>query len=253
MTALDFIKKCWRRIFPIVHYRLGKYIITLDAREAIQNAISWGDFEPTETKWVKACLKPGDVFVDAGANVGYYSLIASQIVGEKGTVYAFEPSPCAYNSLEQTIRVNGIDNIVLSNYGLSDREETMNLLLRDSGLHSPSFHYNKNYTTFSLGKSVLTTLDKFARQNGIGIIDLVKIDVEGSELKVIKGMAELLGEHRIKRIMIEYNGTWLQMAGTSMEEIDTIIKSHKFVVDSISKFDVMPEELPITNCLYRRT
>jgi FkbM family methyltransferase len=224
-------------------FQLAGYTIYLDQFEEIQSNISLGIFEPTETKWVYEILKPGMTFVDVGANIGYFSLIASSIVGNVGKVYSFEPSLYAYEKLCQSIKQNKINNIYHFNCGLSDNPEDRKLSLRDSKLHSPSFCYanginSRHIKTINLGILKLITLDCFAEDNHIEFIDLVKIDVEGYEPNVIRGMIRLLQHNKVNRIMIEYNDYWLAQNDSTSEKMDTLICSFGFVLENRNIYPV---------------
>ena len=211
--------------------QLGGYTVILDTSEDIQRSIFLGLFEQEETKWVKEILKPGMTVVDIGSNIGYYSLIASGIVGDNGVVYAFDPSAYACRLLRNTIFWNKISNINVYNIGIGAALGMMNLLLRDKSLHSPSFHYTKEYATTSIGEVEITTLDAFARFHLIDHIDLVKIDVEGSEPYVIVGMKNLLEQKRVDRILIEYNDVWLKMVNSNRTDLDALIRSYGFMLE----------------------
>ena len=81
-----------------------------------------GNWEPSETSWFLRVVKPGDTFVDVGANAGYYTIIGSRLVGEKGKVYAFEPEPAMFALLEKNVRLNGLTNVVLERKALSNKQ-----------------------------------------------------------------------------------------------------------------------------------
>jgi len=210
-------------------FNLAGYTVYLNQFEEIQASISYGIYEPTETKWLYEILKSGMTFIDVGANIGYYSLLASSLVGSSGKVYSFDPSPYAYERLCQTIKLNNITNIHAYNLGLSDHPENVELALREIQVHSPSFCTDNLKT--KLGISKLITLDSFAEENDIKFIDMIKIDVEGYEPNVIKGMTKLLNENKVNRIMIEINGYWLVRNNSSPEKLMTLISSLGFVLE----------------------
>ena len=90
-----------------------------------------GNWEPAETAWFLRIVKPGDTIVDVGANVGYYTIIGSRLVGDKGKVYAFEPEPAKFELLEKNVRLNGLTNVVLERKALSNRKGTLKLFIAD--------------------------------------------------------------------------------------------------------------------------
>ena len=85
----------------------------LDTGEAIQGAMAAGAYEPEQTAWARECLLAGDRFVDIGASFGWYTALASTIVGPMGRVFAFEPSPIASDVIANTIAENQLENVTL--------------------------------------------------------------------------------------------------------------------------------------------
>lgn len=84
-------------------------------------------YDYREIRFLKRNLKPGDIFLDIGAHIGFYSLIASQLVGGKGKVLAIEADYYIYQKLLYNIQLNSLNNIIALNYGVSDREEELEL------------------------------------------------------------------------------------------------------------------------------
>ena len=212
MSVKHFIGKHWRKIFPVVNYRLGNYIITLDGTEGIQNAMSWGEYEPKETAWVKNLLKPGMTVVDVGSSFGYYSFIASSLVGDIGNVYSFEPSKPAFDSFLKNVWKNGITNIKAYQLGLGETEGDLELFdsigvsVNKWNIHAPTFvpQYIYAVNDRSMGFTHLIRLDDFWEQHNLGTIDLIKIDVEGFERPVLLGMKKLFEKRLVRNVMIEY-------------------------------------------------
>ena len=89
-------------------------------------------YEPEITKFISQELKPGNTLMDIGANNGYYSILASQLVGPTGKILSYEPNPKTFNRLLRNIRINDIKNVDCFNFALSDYDGVSNLYL-DSG------------------------------------------------------------------------------------------------------------------------
>lgn len=150
-------------------------------------------------------LKTGDTFIDIGANIGFYSLLASSRVGLEGKVFSFEPSPREYWRLLYNIIENKTSNIVPFNFGiaaentladfyLSEKHTGLNKLVSDNSIFFPA----------KTIKIPLIKLDDVIANYGINdIVDLVKIDIEGAELFALQGMQNLLLKNKIKKIVIE--------------------------------------------------
>jgi FkbM family methyltransferase len=212
MSLKHFVAKQWRKISPVVNYRLGKYTITLDTTEGIQLAMSFGRYEPVETEWVMNLIKPGMTVVDVGASFGYYSFIASSMVGDTGKVYSFEPSKPAFDSFIKNVAKNGITNIEAYQFGLGETESDLELFdsigvsVNKWNIHAPTFvpQYIYAVNDRSMGFIHIERLDDFWEKNNLGVIDLIKIDVEGFERPVLQGMKRLFEKRLVKNIMIEY-------------------------------------------------
>jgi FkbM family methyltransferase len=198
----------------------------LDLEDFIQRQIYLGVFEPHETRIVRTNLRPGGTFVDVGANVGYYTAMAANIVGQAGRVYAFEPSPYAFARLRCMVDRNRFSNVTVNQCGLSDAPGTVNLYLgRDSHNHTPTMvaHENSNATSVAVD-----TLDNFGARLGIDRIDLLKIDVEGYEPRVLAGAQRLLQERRIGSILCEFNEHWLSRAASNPEHLEDLMRTAGF-------------------------
>ena len=128
-------------------------------------------------------LKPGNVFLDAGANVGFYSLVAASVVGVAGKVISVEADPFNASRLAANISLSGAKNVRVVNVGLSDKTETLRLGLNDAGNRSGnSFLYDgpKGVTV------ECKTLTDVLLTEGIKKVDGAKFDIEGFEFKVIQ-------------------------------------------------------------------
>lgn len=170
-------------------------------------------YEPLTTDFLLSNLKAGDVFVDIGANSGYYSIMAAQLVGDTGKVFAFEPNPQVLVKLREHISVNGIGKRVISSgLAISDKSSHqvdffISNIPANSGLSSLVLH-EYSVTSGQLSDShkipvTTKTLDEWVAENEVGRIDVVKIDVEGAEDKVLRGMKSLLSLRPPRSIICE--------------------------------------------------
>ncbi len=140
-------------------------------------------------------LGRGDVFVDVGAYVGFFSMYASRIVGEEGKVLAFEPNPLAYRVLLKNLKMNSIKNVIALNVALGSREEYRYLSMNDNRPASETTLMD----TGRNGKRVrvrVRRLDDVLNDLGIGNVRMVKIDVEGWENEVLKGTVRTIERSR---------------------------------------------------------
>jgi FkbM family methyltransferase len=179
-----------RLLGPRVACVVNSMAVRIDILESIQQLMFLGEYEPTQTDWLKECLSQGDRFVDLGANFGYYTSLASKIVGDAGKVIAFEPSPLAGQVIIDMIAKNEIKNIQFVQAAVGDKDGDIDIFMPlGQDVHSPSAFFSD--PTFTRLRVPLIALDHFGPLNDGASIKLIKIDVEGSEPDVIKGLRKL--------------------------------------------------------------
>jgi len=177
--------------------------------------ITYGHYEKYEAELFKKLVKRGDVVVDIGAHIGHYTLIAADLVGEDGKVFAFEPAPDNYAFLVKNVEVNGYNNVTTVQKAVSNKGGTTKLLLNphDTGQHAI---YNGYDDRNSLVIETVTLDDFFKDKENR--IDIIKMDVEGAEMLVLQGMSEILKRNNDLKIFTEFSPTMLRRAGSSPEE-----------------------------------
>lgn len=215
----------------IVEVTLGapSFFAELDLRDRIQYLMYMrGHHELDTERLVARNLGSGSTFVDVGANIGYFSLLASAI-DPHAAIYAFEPLPRNATRLRRNVALNPSSSIVVKEMALSDREGTADLVSADEagesgwnhiGLASASDHASCRVRT--------TTLDAMVRDEGIPLPTFLKIDVEGHELAVLRGAAATLGAKGRRQVVIEINEPCLAAQGTSGDEINALLLGHGY-------------------------
>jgi FkbM family methyltransferase len=170
-------------------------------------------------------VQPGMVVADIGANVGLYTYLLANCVGEHGLVHAFEPNPALFTSLETNCRTNRIANVRLHNVALGARDDTLTLMQArfNSGDGRLS---RRDASTAGGGRSVpVRPLDALFEGRPL---DFVKIDVQGWEFEVIKGMRGQLAGSRPLRIYFEFWPAGLRPAGSEPAELLAFLRQHGF-------------------------
>ena len=174
----------------------GDVLIDLHLKDWVQIQIYFLDyFDLRGIKYLKSILKEGSTFIDIGANIGSYSLVASKLVGDNGKVFAFEPVDKIFTSLKKTISNNSIYNIDLIKKIVTNKVSEFNIYISDdSNSGRSTILENEEMEKFEVVESI--TLDKFIEEVNIDRIDFIKIDVEGAELSVLEGMKNVLTKFR---------------------------------------------------------
>jgi FkbM family methyltransferase len=170
-------------------------------------------YEPGATRVVLDALGPGDTFVDIGANTGYFTVLAAVRVGPRGRVCAFEPNPEVRLQLEHQVSLNGLtDRVIVSDVALSDTDQDDALLYVScwpenngvSSLTPPPETVARGGLRADRSVAVrVRTFDSWLSSAPLARIDLLKIDVEGAEAKVLAGMSHAFGRVRPRRIICE--------------------------------------------------
>jgi FkbM family methyltransferase len=192
-----------------------------------------GDFEPDVRRGIQRILKPGDVFLDIGANVGFFTLQAAKTVGRGGKVYAFEPAPKAREALGRNLQLNGITNVTAFAVGLSDGAGRASLFL-DAKNNSGASALHRSPHSGEAVEVELDSYDRFANQNGLPMPALVKIDVEGAEVKVLRGMQALLSRPDRPPVILEVSEWSLKQMGASKDELYDLMLAHGYKAHLIS-------------------
>lgn len=214
----------WRKIKTKARTRFGS-LMDVDIQDSIQRFIFFfGVFEPAITEYVAKTLQPGDIFIDIGANVGYYSLLASKLVGPRGSVFAFEASPSIFEMLQNNLRANRATNVKSFNVAITATSCDVNVYRHDSS--------NLGGTTISRAIALRRATFREASVKGLPLRSiiapeiiqrarLIKIDVEGSEWGVLAGFREflpILSENNAE-ILLEVDRDALADQGVSVREL----------------------------------
>jgi len=134
----------------------------------------------------------GDVFVDVGAHIGKYTIPIAKIVGENGLVIAVEAHSDNYKTLAENVKLNSLRNVIALNMAAWSEECKLKLFIGDMhGHHSVKKDYGLGFVTVQ-AKALDDVFDRLR----LGRVDYIKIDVEGAELEVLKGLVKTLKKHR---------------------------------------------------------
>ena len=160
-------------------------------------------YEPNQTEIVKKYVHEGDIVVDIGAHVGYYTLLMAQLVGKNGKVYSFEPDPVNFQLLKKSVEINGFENVVLIQKAVSNITDKVKLFLGDNDSAINRIYDAKLGDAKESIDVESIRIDEYFKEND-ELIDFIKIDSEGSEIKIINGMKQFLSRNQELVMMTEF-------------------------------------------------
>ena len=193
-SALPITTFLRRLMVPAVSVVDHGCLMQLDPQEWLQiGMLTTGGTEPKTSSLFRKLLRPGDTYIDVGAHVGYHALLARQAVGATGRVLALEPQPYNCNKILVNAALNGFSNITTIVGAAGDQDgvvtlrdqapyDKARLTLQATGMHDQSVEF----------EVPVWTLDALVRRHKIDKVRLLKIDVEGYELAVLKGALPIL-------------------------------------------------------------
>ena len=166
--------------------------------------------EPKVTRYLLCNLKSGMTFLDVGAAVGWFTLIGAHMVGSEGKVLAYEPMPSRLELLRENVKLNGFENVSCFPFALSDKDG-------EAYMEGPGMMRVTEKRTDTPVKTI--RFDSHVRGLNLGRVDIVKIDVEGAELRLLHGMRKTIENNpRIKIVcevheeqMLRYGDDWAHL------------------------------------------
>ena len=178
-----------RWAYPVLSgpLRSSRFILGSMAGEGGGGSVYFNKMEPEQADAMLRELKEGGVFFDIGANVGYYSILASKLVGKNGSVVACEPVIRNLAFLQRHVVLNNADNVRVLAFACSDENGTARFSLGPNSAMGQLVAERSNADVLV----PTITLDKMAQELDL-LPDVVKIEVEGAEMKVLKGGAKVL-------------------------------------------------------------
>jgi FkbM family methyltransferase len=185
------------------------------------------DYEP-ELRHLDRLVRSGGTFVDAGANIGLYTVVAATLVGDRGTVVAVEPSAATCALLRRNVELNGLHNVVVVQKALSDATGTARLF-HVAG--APNYSLGEPPGGTSTYEDVETvTLDELVRAYELSDVSCVKIDVEGAESLVLRGAEDTLSRWH-PSVILEVNDRNAARMGASQADAAALLVAQGYRFD----------------------
>lgn len=207
------------------------YSFVCDLRDSISREVCFtGSYEPQETALVSSILKSDSIFVDVGANWGYFTLLAANLVGDAGVVLSLEPDPRLFQILNSNIARNKFQHVTALQVAAADKAGMLKLagykesegnfgvsrIIADDEEHSSFYQVNCD------------ALDNLLEKHKITSVDLMKMDIEGAEVFALAGLKKYLTENRVKRLLLELHPAQLSKHGSCAAAIIETLQSYDY-------------------------
>ena len=205
----------------------NNFYMLLNPTEHIQQQLFWyGYYEKEVGDLLKKILRQKDVFIDIGANIGYFSLLSATI-SPSAKVISFEPVKDLFQKIKENVSINDCKNIVAINAAVGETNEQRELFLSTpDNLGMSSFQQPENYAGRKENVEVIA-IDDWFKTSGLTKVDLIKLDIEGSELAALKGMRSVLEEQR-PVLIAEINPETLSLFGLNQSDIYNYLNQLNF-------------------------
>ena len=205
-------------------------LLQMNPLDGLQRRILCGLYENASLEAILNNLEPDGLFLDIGANVGFYTLHAARKAFQ-GRVFCFEADPDVYSQLCANIQLNGCGGRVQTyNRAVSNTNAAVTFRQSQDARCSGAGSLNLFPDLPSRDVTVQALrLDDFLQNSGISSVSCAKIDVEGSEFQLLEGARQALENGVIKNILIEFNGPRLYELGRSLPEFCAIFDEHRYV------------------------
>ncbi|MBV6462169.1 MAG: hypothetical protein HJHJAOHD_02313 [Flavobacteriales bacterium] len=219
-----------------------------DISDYIGYCLYFGFKEEGQEKLINLA-QPGNVVLDIGTNIGSTLLQLAKRIGENGKVYGFEPDEQNYNACLENISINSFHNVDVSNIGLGDKKGTYTLVVdtdTNRGGNRISFD---NESKKSNSKIEVERLDDWIKNRNLTRVDLIKIDVEGFELNVLKGAEESIRKYT-PVLFIELDDNNLKAVGSSASQLVQYLENMGYFITNAETEESVLSVADFNNCHY---
>ncbi|MFX1257027.1 MAG: FkbM family methyltransferase [Promethearchaeota archaeon] len=196
-------------------------------------------------------LRKGSVFIDIGANIGFISALGAGLVGKSGEVHSFEPVPYYFRRLSDMAKMNNDYQIFVNNFALGEKYEKIDINItnyENIGWNTMVPGMMRANTIKETIKVDVKRIDDYILENEINNISLIKIDVEGFEFPVLKGLTKFFEECRrsLPPIVVEIAYSAYPNLGVKLGDLEDFIRSYSYEIYSINgkhKVDIKTFEI----------
>jgi FkbM family methyltransferase len=251
------LRAIWRRLLWRLRWKVAPHrpwVLALNGRDHIITPKSGagaliyyqGCSEPATTAFFCRFLSEGMVFIDVGAHIGEYVILASRLVGLSGEVHAFEPQPLVADLLTRSLKINGIANCVLNRSAALDIDGSVELEIADEP-STAAVRTGSNVAPRARGSKLLVPsvrLDTYwAKAMNGRKVDVIKIDVEGAELFVLEGAQDLLQQNPV--LVFEYAEHNMRSFGYEGSTLLAFLERRGYRAFEFHVVDAQPVLIPV--------
>jgi len=188
----------------------------------------YGEFEAEDSACIFDQIREADICVDVGANVGFYTMGFAKRAS-RGAVHSFEPVPLNYHVLAVNALANGLSNVIVNNCAVGDKIGEVDFCIAGDSAYSSLVDTGRKAIA-EIIKSRIITLDAYLFEHNLPGIDILKVDVEGAELSVLRGAETLLAnpKRRPRLIMLELFEPMLRLFDCTIEDIELLMQSYGY-------------------------
>jgi FkbM family methyltransferase len=210
-----------------------RLLLKLDRNEYFEWMLVWNYYAPQLRAILSRALRPGDRFVDIGANMGYFATYAARLVGPAGRVIAVEPDPRAATLLAENVALNELGNVEIVAAAVGDVDGTLQFNLAEQLGWSSAVEHAGMSTARQISVPVTTVDLLVAERLAEAAPRLIKVDVEGLEFLVLKGATETL---RLARpaFLLEVNHLGLRASGQTLSDIARKLEEAEYSLHWVS-------------------
>lgn len=228
---------------PVVTVRGVELTLNPDDRELSATLWREGIWEPTETDAMLEALRPGDTFVDVGANIGYYTMLAAQRVGPEGRVFAFEPDPESYAILVKNVARAGFDQVVTIPKAAGAEPGELELFLSTAN--------RGDHRSYDPGgrpsvKVEMIRLDDYF-VDVPGSLHMIKLDTRGAECTILQGMRKLLAAHPETHLFVAFYPSFLRAMGSDPHTCFGVLVASGFGLEVVRESSHVVEPISLSS------
>lgn len=231
-----------------------KFVVDNACRSALFELLNFGSYEHDEMRMIKNLLGDKDTFFDIGSHLGWYSVTLAKHQ-KNAKFYAFEPIANTYALLKRNVSINGLDNVLAFNFGLSNQQRLAEFYYSEIGSAVASEKDIFDVETLDTVSCDLKRLDDFVESEKIQGIDFIKCDVEGSEFLVIKGGEKSI-RHFLPMLFLELVEDWCNKFDYTISDVTSLLFSIGYKMFEIKGdrleplYSISPDKIDNFNFLF---